>query len=307
MILADKIILLRRRKGWSQEELAEQLGVTRQSISKWEGAQSAPELDKIIKMSEVFGVSCDLLLKDELEPSDSPIVEKPATLSEEPTAERTAIAKMPVENSPSHEESEEESGETEEESNAKSSLIEHILYPVIGLAIAAYFFLGFTMSAWGWAWILPVAPFIVLIILNSLTDKSGERTVLENLGDAVSYTALLIFLLIGLIHGGWAWAWIFPAVSFISFGILNTLTDKTNGDGLVGKVSGVLFGVALLTFLLIGFFHGGWAWAWIIPAGAFVALAVFRLVLDSKNAKNGEEERHSKKCGLCRIFAMSFY
>lgn len=38
MILADKIILLRKRKGWSQEELAEQLSVTRQSVSKWEGA-----------------------------------------------------------------------------------------------------------------------------------------------------------------------------------------------------------------------------------------------------------------------------
>lgn len=40
MILADKIILLRKRKGWSQEELAEQLGVTRQSVSKWEGPVS---------------------------------------------------------------------------------------------------------------------------------------------------------------------------------------------------------------------------------------------------------------------------
>ena len=40
MILADKIILLRKRKGWSQEELAEQLGVTRQSVSKWEGART---------------------------------------------------------------------------------------------------------------------------------------------------------------------------------------------------------------------------------------------------------------------------
>ena len=40
MILADKIITLRKKAGWSQEELASQLGVTRQSVSKWEGAQS---------------------------------------------------------------------------------------------------------------------------------------------------------------------------------------------------------------------------------------------------------------------------
>ena len=67
MILADKIINLRKKNGWSQEELAEKLGVTRQSISKYEGAQSIPDLDKILKLSEIFGVTTDYLIKDELE------------------------------------------------------------------------------------------------------------------------------------------------------------------------------------------------------------------------------------------------
>lgn len=67
MILADKIILLRKRAGWSQEELAEQLGVSRQSVSKWEGAQSIPDMERLLKMSRLFGVTTDYLLKDELE------------------------------------------------------------------------------------------------------------------------------------------------------------------------------------------------------------------------------------------------
>ena len=67
MILADKIIALRKRAGWSQEELAQQLGVTRQSVSKWEGAQSIPDMDKIVQMSRLFGVTTDFLLKEELE------------------------------------------------------------------------------------------------------------------------------------------------------------------------------------------------------------------------------------------------
>ena len=67
MILADKIINLRKKNGWSQEELAEKLGVTRQSVSKYEGAQSIPDLDKILKLSELFGVTTDYLIKDELE------------------------------------------------------------------------------------------------------------------------------------------------------------------------------------------------------------------------------------------------
>ena len=47
MILADKIAELRKKNGWSQEELAGQLGVSRQSVSKWESAASIPDLDKI--------------------------------------------------------------------------------------------------------------------------------------------------------------------------------------------------------------------------------------------------------------------
>ena len=66
MILADKIIALRKKNGLSQEELAEKMGVSRQSVSKWEGAQSVPDLNKIIALSEIFGVTTDYLLKDEL-------------------------------------------------------------------------------------------------------------------------------------------------------------------------------------------------------------------------------------------------
>lgn len=67
MILADKISYLRKKHGWSQEELAEQLGVSRQSVSKWELGAAIPDLERIIKMSSLFGVSTDYLLKDEIE------------------------------------------------------------------------------------------------------------------------------------------------------------------------------------------------------------------------------------------------
>lgn len=67
MILADKIMALRKKAGWSQEELAARLNVSRQSVSKWEGAQSIPDMDKVVQMSRLFGVTTDFLLKDELE------------------------------------------------------------------------------------------------------------------------------------------------------------------------------------------------------------------------------------------------
>lgn len=65
-MLSDKIMELRKRNGMSQEALAEKLDVSRQSVSKWETGESVPDLDRIIKLSEIFGVSTDYLLKNEM-------------------------------------------------------------------------------------------------------------------------------------------------------------------------------------------------------------------------------------------------
>lgn len=72
MTLAEKIINLRKQKGWSQEELAEKLDVTRQAVSKWESGASVPDIAKILQISELFGVTTDYLLKDNEEaPADT--------------------------------------------------------------------------------------------------------------------------------------------------------------------------------------------------------------------------------------------
>ncbi len=67
MILANKILQLRKSSGWSQEELAEKLNVSRQSVSKWESAAAIPDMNRILELSKIFGVSTDYLLKDEME------------------------------------------------------------------------------------------------------------------------------------------------------------------------------------------------------------------------------------------------
>lgn len=90
MIFADKLIRLRKKSGWSQEELAEQMGVSRQSISKWEGAQSIPDLEKIIKLAKLFSVSTDYLLLDELGDEQT---EAPAL----PGEERPALRRVSME------------------------------------------------------------------------------------------------------------------------------------------------------------------------------------------------------------------
>ena len=65
MKLAEKLFELRKEKDWSQEKLAEQINVSRQSISKWESGQVLPEIEKIIELSKIFQVTTDYLLLDE--------------------------------------------------------------------------------------------------------------------------------------------------------------------------------------------------------------------------------------------------
>ena len=98
MIMADKIIELRNKNNWSQEELAEKLDVSRQSISKWEGAQSIPDMKRIIQMSELFGVSTDFLLKDEMgletisgKPEEGTEIVTAAVASDDPALEVSTV------------------------------------------------------------------------------------------------------------------------------------------------------------------------------------------------------------------------
>lgn len=85
MILADKIARLRKKNGWSQEELAEKMNVSRQAVSRWESAQTVPDLEKILMLGDLFGVTTDYLLKDEIE-------SEKFTSGEEPAVRRLTLA-----------------------------------------------------------------------------------------------------------------------------------------------------------------------------------------------------------------------
>ena len=91
MILADKIIENRKKNGWSQEELANKLGVSRQSVSKWESAQAVPDMKKVLQLSELFNVSTDYLIKDEID-SASPAETVPVDDGLEEAARKVSMA-----------------------------------------------------------------------------------------------------------------------------------------------------------------------------------------------------------------------
>ena len=64
MELKDKLQLLRKQNGYSQEELADKLGIARQTLSKWENGQAVPELNNLISLSNLYGITIDRIVKE---------------------------------------------------------------------------------------------------------------------------------------------------------------------------------------------------------------------------------------------------
>ena len=141
MLLADKIINLRKKLGWSQEELAHQLQVSRQAVSKWESGMSIPDMNKIIGMSRLFGVSTDYLLIDEVE---------------EYHGEGAVLQ-----------------SEQNEEENVKSISLEDIVYWCVVVCI--FFVCGFRTENWGDTWILWICAGILYAALCGLMSFVLEK------------------------------------------------------------------------------------------------------------------------------------
>lgn len=158
MILADKIAELRKKNGWSQEELAGQLGVSRQSVSKWESASSIPDLDKILKLSSIFGVSTDYLLKDSNEPEEADFPEATldvTTVSDNDCDIRTVSL---------------------EEANTFMDIVQDMAAKVAaGVSICI------------------LSP-ILLILLAALSDQEGGYIIPEALAAAVGLSVLLVMV-----------------------------------------------------------------------------------------------------------------
>ena len=83
MTIGEKIYELRKCKGLSQEQLALEIGVSRQAVSKWEADQSTPEIDKILALSDFFGVPTDYILIDSIDKPE-PKIEKEIIQEENP-------------------------------------------------------------------------------------------------------------------------------------------------------------------------------------------------------------------------------
>lgn len=189
--LADRLVQLRKENGYSQEALAEKLGLSRQSISKWERAEASPDTDNLVALAKIYGVSLDELI-GAAEPEKAEESEK----AEKKKAELNAM-----------------------QLKGKKLLK---IFPVFTLIIVALFVaVGFATGYWHPAWLLFLLIPLVLTAALSLILGKSKRIAAMLFTSTVALIAVILFLAAGLFLDAWAVAWVvflaIPIYAYIAF------------------------------------------------------------------------------------------
>lgn len=183
--IANKLVKLRKQLGLSQEELAERIGVSRQAVSKWERSESSPDTDNLIALSRVYGISIDEMLDPE----------KGAA-----TEERTQDDSKDNDNysyDDVYEESEDDKGL--DLAGLKGAV------PII--AVITFMILGLFWGLWHPGWLVfLLIPVVYFLWPEKIDGKWTIRPTLRKFPYPV--LATFIFLLLGFLLDGWAWAWL---------------------------------------------------------------------------------------------------
>ncbi|MGI5899765.1 MAG: helix-turn-helix transcriptional regulator [Christensenellales bacterium] len=223
---ATRLMMLRKEHGLSQEELAEKIGVSRQAVSKWERAESSPDLDNMVLLAKLYNVSLDaLLLSDDFsvkQEQTAQNTEQDSSFYAESFSENFSESFSEGSADIYGGESYSQDDETDEESGKslpRSPIWEALdgVYPV--LVVALFLFLGFAFNLWNPAWIL----FLTIPLYYTMTPgirmlsriRSGEentsplRAVKKMLDGSYPILVAFAFLLTGTLTRYWhpAWMW----------------------------------------------------------------------------------------------------
>ena len=187
--LADRLVALRKENGYSQEVLAEKLGLSRQSISKWERAEASPDTDNLIALAQVYNMTLDELLGNG---------------ESAPKKETKVKEKTPMTNS-----------------QIKGKKLMKIM-PIISIAIVVvYVLVGFAAKIWHPTWMMfLLIPLLLTVAISLLAGKTKRITALM-LTSSVSLLAVIVYLFAGLVFQMWAVAWIvflaIPVYAYAAF------------------------------------------------------------------------------------------
>ncbi|WP_262121698.1 helix-turn-helix domain-containing protein [Anaerococcus sp. Marseille-Q5996] len=303
MILADKIISLRKKEGMTQEDLANLVGVSRQSVSKWESTMAMPDLDKIMKLSKIFGVSTDFLLNDDLGMEQIIVDEKVEDTSKlvdldllnqyygayEKIARLISLATILVIISPI-------AYMTLDNINESLGVI--IFLALIALAVGLFINSGFGASkfefiekepynfSYGVEGVIkknldqyqPILKRNIILAITIFILSPAVYVLAINAGvtNNIPVYLFLILTAIGASLMGYS------MIKYSSYRDILKYRDPKiqKKEGKIGKVSGVLWITAIGVFFIYSFWTGNWQASWIIFVIASFLQVIIAMVLD---------------------------
>lgn len=178
--IADRLIKLRKKNGYSQEELADKLGLSRQAVSKWERAEASPDTDNLICLAKLYGVSLDELLStdDDVDTIVKEQVKEEAKEEEKDssiTLEDDDGSKVVIKGS--HMECLDKDGHIIKKKPKTKFLLwlDAVDGILSGLALVTYIFLGAFLNMWSTAWIFFFVPEFLCSIIRAIYKKNANN------------------------------------------------------------------------------------------------------------------------------------
>ena len=234
--IADRLIKLRKKNGYSQEELADKLGLSRQAVSKWERAEASPDTDNLICLAKLYGVSLDELLSTD---EDVETIVNEQVKQEEPkkdndssiTLEDDDGSKVVIKGK--HIDCFDKDGKhiVKKKKDKFLLILDCIDGALTGLALITYIVLGAVLGMWANAWIFFFVPEIICSIIRAIHKKNANNV---NMAFIACFVYFFVNLFIpGLGSNLWHPLWVvflaIPAYHIV-VGSINKAIGKSDDD-----------------------------------------------------------------------------
>ena len=228
--IADRLIKLRKKHGYSQEDLADKLGLSRQAVSKWERAEASPDTDNLICLSKLYGISLDELLSTD-EDVDT-------IVKEQVKEDKEGIHLVDDDGSEVHISNKgvkafDKNGHMLQKEKSKPLLILDIIDACLSfLALLTYILLGVFLGMWASGWVFFFVPDIICSIIRCVIKKNANKF-------NMAFTSLFIFFFVCMVVPGmsaslWHPMWVvflaIPAYHSIVGSINKALGKKDEED-----------------------------------------------------------------------------
>ena len=201
---ANRLLAYRKKFGYSQEQLAEKLGLSRQAVSKWERAEASPDTDNLIELARLYGISLDELVLgsevDGMASPDMPVDEAGASVA----SSGTQATGCSTESDENHDDDSDDEENDSDEPQPTESRIGWWLrqFPTGVVATVVYLTLGFACHAWHPGWLV----FLLIPVVDSIFACLRMRS---PKGFAYPVFCAFLYLLLGFyVEGAWLWGWV---------------------------------------------------------------------------------------------------